>query len=80
ALQVRFEDNSTYRFGYFIPGAVGTPTLSIYSIAFSDQAHIATEHITVEAQRPSDEHIRVNYKDDLDDTEGVFVEVCLLNG
>ncbi len=80
ALQVRFADNSTYRFGYFIPGSEATPTLSIYEIAFSSQAHIPAEHILVEALRPSDTHIRVNYKDSLDDTDEVFVEVCLLNG
>lgn len=79
-LQIRKVDDSFHRFGYFVPGAETTTILNIYDIVFSSQAHIPAEHVTVEALRPSYEHVRVNYKDSLDDTEQVFVEVCLLNG
>lgn len=79
-LQVRFPDNSTYRFGYFIPSSDPTPILTISGMAFSNQAHYVGEHITVEATRPNATHIQINYEDTLEQTNEVFVEICYLNG
>ena len=80
SLRIRFKDDSTYSFGYFIPGVDWDPSFSIYDISFSAKAHMIGEAITVEATRPTDEHIQINYLDDMAVTEEVFVEICHLNG
>jgi len=79
-LRIRFMDDSTYTFGTFIPGSEATPTLSIYEIDPSEQIHYIGEDITVAFLRPTNTHIRINYKDDAELTTSIFVEVCLMNG
>jgi len=79
-IQITTEDDYVYRFDYFIPGVSLVQTLTIRDIDFTEQAHYVGEDISVEALRPIPTHIRINYKDDLELTEQVFVEICYLNG
>jgi len=79
-IQITAEDNYVYRFDYFIPGVSLVQTLTIRDIDFTEQAHYVGEDISVEALRLTPTHIRINYKDNLELSNNVFVEICYLNG
>ena len=79
-LQIRDNLGNVHVFDYFLPIIGVTPDLVIDDIPFSDQVHYVGEYISVEALRPDPEHIRINYKDEREETISIFVEICLLNG
>jgi len=79
-LQARLPDGSVYRFGDFIPGVQETPVLAITEIGFSGQAQLPSRYVAVEAVRPDPGLVRVNYRDDLNQTTLVVVTVKLMNG
>ena len=79
-LQIRDGQGGVHVFDYFLPTTGVTPILIIDDISFSDQVHYVGEYISVEASRPDYEHIIINYKDEIESTTSIFVEICLMNG
>ena len=79
-IQIRCGTGAVYSFGYFIPTAGPPPTLIIDKILWEDTLHPVSEYISVEISRPAYTHIRVNYKDELEQTTSIFLEIRLRNG
>ncbi len=78
-LQIRCGTDAVYSFPYFTPGVETPPLLIIREVEWGDQMHYVGENVTIEFARPSFTHIRINYKDELENTASIFVEVLLKN-
>jgi len=63
-LQILWSDNTTYDWGYFIPGVDLTPTLVLSKLTFSQRAQMTYKYLSIEATRQNATWIRVNYQDD----------------
>jgi len=81
-LLIRFADDSTYVFGFFVSGIDPTPILSITDMEFGEQAHTVYQYILAEATRPNATHIRMSYEDDTPSFDTVIANftVTLRNG
>jgi len=81
-LLIRFADDSTYVFGFFVSGIDPTPILSITEMEFGEQSHTVYQYILAEATRPNATHVKMAYEDDTPDFDTIMVNftVTLRNG
>ncbi|MCK4266823.1 MAG: hypothetical protein KAX31_06045, partial [Thermoplasmata archaeon] len=79
-IQIRIVGGLVYDQGYFTPSVDTTPILVIEEVEWGDQIHYVGQYITIELSRPDPEHIQANYKDELENTISILLEICYPNG
>ncbi len=79
-LRVLTPGETIYNFGIMVTGVITDPVLIIDEIAFSAQAQITYQYVTVEASRPIPSQITVNYNDSLAQTTEVSFYLEFRNG
>lgn len=79
-IKILWSDGTYFDWGYWIAGYDPEPTIVVRGVNFSDQAQITYRHVTVEATRPTDTQITVNYLDSLGQTNWVNISISERDG
>lgn len=79
-IQIRVVGGTVYDQGYFTPSVDTIPTFIIEDVDWGDQIHFVGQYIMIEFSRPDPEYIQANYKDDLEESISILLEICLING
>jgi len=80
SLRVRFYDNSTLDWGFFVSGGVLTTTIILRGVDITDQAYLVGNFISVEITRPITTQITVDYLTSRNTTIWSNVTVVIRNG
>ena len=80
SLRVRFYDNSSFTWGFFVPGQTLTTTIVLRGVETSDQAYLVGNFIAVEITRPIATQITVDYQTSKNTTIWSNVTVIIRNG
>jgi hypothetical protein len=79
-LIVRFYDNTTTTWGFFVPGQTLTTTIVLRGVEITDQAYLVGNFINVEITRPIATQITVDYQTTRNTTVWSNVTVIIRNG
>ncbi len=79
-LQILWGDLTRYDWGYYIAGTDPAPLLYVKDITFSERVQLAYQYLRVEATRPTNTTITVNYEDTLGETSWVNITISERGG
>lgn len=79
-LRVRFYDNSTFDWGFFVPGQTLTNTIVLRGVEITDQAYQIGNFISVEITRPIATQLTVDYLASKNQTIWSNVTIVIRNG
>lgn len=80
SLRVRFYDNTSFIWGYFVSGQTLTTTIVLRGVDITDQAYLVGNFLSVEITRPITTQITVDYLTSRNTTIWSNVTVLIRNG